>query len=193
MNTTVFKCHSVPFFLLTSESHRTAEYNKRSNPSIHKQRMKSSLLTPDFQSWEEREVCRRGSTFSALTAGWYKPRLPQYCSFGRMCCVYEINGDMRKTRHNTPPPLTPSQTLRLLWISCLAEVNGDMRGGTAVRSCSQHPSATAAYHTLKCVISPLLSSRPGIYWEVQRKSFSKMMPQFNQDVSHGWLPRKSTR
>lgn len=135
--------------------------------------MKSPLRTLSFHSWEEREVCRRGPVVSALTAGWNKPRLLQYRSFGRMCCVCEINGDTWMTLHSTPPSLTPSQTLRLLWISCLAEVNRDMRAGTAVSNCSQQPSAIAAYHTPKSVISPLLSSRPGIYEKVQRKMLSE--------------------
>lgn len=149
--------------------------NKRSNTSFLRQRTKSPLRTPSFHSWEEREVCRRGPVVSALTAGWNKPQLLQYRSFGRMCCVCEINGDTWMTLHSTPPSLTPSQTLRLLWISCLAEVNRDMRAGTAVSNCSQQPSAIAAYHTPKSVISPLLSSRPGIYEKVQRKMLSEMI------------------
>lgn len=190
MNITVFKFHSVPFFLLTSES-QTAEYNKGSNPSVRKERIESPLLTPDFHSWEEREVCQRGSIVSALTAGWYKRSLLQYCSFGRMCCVCEINGNTQKTLHNTPPSLSPSQTLGLLWINCLAEVNGNMRGGTTVRRSSQLPSATSAYpHPQVCYISTALITPRDLPRSTKKKPSAIWLPQFNQDVSHGCFPKK---
>lgn len=100
-----------------------------------------------------------------------------------MCCVCEINGDTRTTLLNTPPPLSPSQTPRPLWICCLAEGNGDTSSGTAVRNCSQQPSAIVAYHTLKCCISPLLSSCPEFYREAQRRTFSKMLALVQLKVS----------
>lgn len=175
MNTVVFKHDRVSILLLTCESHITVKYNKGVQSKLSQTKDEISPTPPGFHSWEETEVCRRGPVVSALTAGWNKPRLLQYRSFGRMCCVGEINGDTWMTLHSTPPSLTPSQTLRLLWISCLAEVNRDMRAGTAVSNCSQQPSAIAAYHTPKSVISPLLSSRPGIYEKVQRKTFSEMI------------------
>lgn len=134
MNTTVFQGHGVPVLLLSHESRTAPEHNKRSNSSIRKQRAKSSLLTPDFHS-----LRRKGSLPAWFhiprfdSYSYCKPGLLQYCSFGRMCCVCEINVEMWKTVHNTPPLLSPSQTLRLLWISCLAEVNEDMRGGMPVR------------------------------------------------------------
>lgn len=116
-------------------------------------------------------------------------RLPQQCRFGRVRCVHEINGDTRKTLDNTPPPLSPSQTLRLLWISSLVEVNGDTRGGIAVRSCSQLPSATAAYHNLKCAPATRLSLRPGIYRQAQRKTLKRGITS----VQPRYLPWNCTR
>lgn len=116
MYLTIFKHHCVPFI---TESHATAQYNNGSDSINRKQRVKSSPLTLDFHSGEEREVCQHGSIVSALTVGSDKPRLLQYCGFGRMCCVCEINGKTWKTLHNTPPSLSPSQTLGLLWINCL--------------------------------------------------------------------------
>ena len=64
---------------------------------------------------------------------------------------------MWKTLHNTPPPLSPSQTPGLLWISCLAEVNGDTRGGTAVKNSSQQPLGHCGLsHPQVCYISAAL-------------------------------------
>lgn len=96
----------MPGFLLFCLLLSHAADNNRPNPSIHKERMRF-LRTPGFTL-----VCGRGSTFSILTAGWYKPRLLQHSSFGRTCCVSEINGDVWKSLQNPPPPLSPSQTLR---------------------------------------------------------------------------------
>lgn len=109
-----------------------------------------------------------------------------------MCCVCEINSDTWKPLHSTPPPLSSSQSLGLLWIGCLGL--GEMRGGTIVRKCSQLPWDTAAYRTLKCFIYLYFSHHaqgsPSMY---KGRLSAKWSPQLNQDVTHGCLPRKCCR
>lgn len=164
---------------------------KGPNSSIRKQRVKSSTLPPDFHSREEREVCRSGSTFLALRASCYKPRLLLYCSFGHMCCVCEINVEMWKSLHNTPPPLSPSQTLWLLWIS---SGWGEWRHEGWDACQGQFPAACGPCNGLITASSVLYlccsHHALGSTEKYKEKPSVKWLPQFNQDVSHGCLPRK---
>lgn len=183
-----------PFFCRCLLSHtQTAEYNKGSNPGIDKQRIESSPLTPDFHSWEERKACQRGSAVSALTAGWYKLRLLQYGSFGRMCCVCEINGNASKLStalhllcHLVKLSGCSGSTVPPRWMETRGV--GQLSGNVPSSPRPLRLIAPSSVLYLHCSHHAQGSTK-----KYKEKPSAERLPQLNQDASHGCLLSTCTR